>query len=148
MTDGIILRPAQSQDFAFCERIYFDEMGWIIEALKLDLARHHDDFARRWRCTEVRVIATASDDIGWLQTAPKDDTIFVAQLYLEGRCQRQGIGSHVIRLLIEEAASAEKAVTLAVAKISPARRLYERLGFHVTHEDHHKVYMRREPLMM
>jgi hypothetical protein len=26
-----------------------------------------------------------------------------------------------------------------------ARRLYERLGFRVTHEDQHKVYMRRQP---
>jgi len=32
-----------------------------------------------------------------------------------------------------------------VVKINPARRLYERLGFSVTHEDLHKVYMRREP---
>ena len=52
-----------------------------------------------------------------------------------------------MRLLIEEAASTEKAVALAVVKINPARRLYERLGFRVTHEDQHKLYMRRDPLM-
>jgi GNAT superfamily N-acetyltransferase len=147
MTGEIILRPAQPRDFAFCERVYFDEMGWIIEALKLDLARHRDGFTRQWQCAEVRIISTEIGHVGWLQTAPADEAIFLAQLYLEGRFQRQGIGSRVMRLLIEEAASTEKAVALAVVKINPARRLYERLGFRVTHEDQHKLYMRRDPLM-
>ena len=147
MTGEIILRPAQPQDFAFCERVYFDEMGWIIEAMKLDPARHRDGFTRQWQCAEVRIITTESGDVGWLQTTPGDDAIFLGQLYLEGRCQRQGIGSRVMRLLIEEAASTGKAIALAVVKINPARRLYERLGFRVTHEAQHKLYMRRDPLM-
>ena len=50
-----------------------------------------------------------------------------------------------MHVLIEEATHAQKAITLGVVKINPARRLYERLGFRVTHEDQHKVYMRREP---
>jgi RimJ/RimL family protein N-acetyltransferase len=29
-------------------------------------------------------------------------------------------------------------------KTNPARRLYERLGFRITHEDDRKFYMRRE----
>jgi GNAT superfamily N-acetyltransferase len=147
MTDEIILRPAQPQDFAFCEPVYFSEMGWIIEALKLEPACHRDGFTRQWQCAEVRIIATESDDVGWLQTIPAGDVVFLGQLYLEGRFQRQGIGSRVMRLLIEEAASTKKAVALAVVKINPARRLYERLGFRVTHEDQHKLYMRRDPLM-
>jgi ribosomal protein S18 acetylase RimI-like enzyme len=146
MTDEIILRPAQPQDFAFCERIYFDAMGWIIEALKLDPARHRAGFTRQWQYADVRIIAIESDEVGWLQTTPADDVIFLGQLYLEKRFQRQGIGSRVMRLLIEEAASSEKAVALAVVKINPAQRLYRRLGFHVTHEDRHKLYMRRDLL--
>jgi ribosomal protein S18 acetylase RimI-like enzyme len=46
---------------------------------------------------------------------------------------------------IDEATCERKAVTLGVVKINPARRLYERLGFSVTREDHLKVHMRREP---
>jgi len=57
----------------------------------------------------------------------------------------QGIGSRVMRAVIDEAAYEGKAVTLGVMKINPARRLYERLGFSVTHEDQYKFYMRREP---
>jgi ribosomal protein S18 acetylase RimI-like enzyme len=38
-------------------------------------------------------------------------------------------------------------VRLSVAKINPALRLYERLGFRVTHEDARKFYMKRDPDM-
>lgn len=36
------------------------------------------------------------------------------------------------------------AATVSVVKSNPARRLYERLGFALTHEDKRKAYVRRE----
>ena len=120
-------------------------MGWIIAALKLDVARQRESFGQQWQLAGVRIITVAGDDVGWLQTTPAEDATFIGQLYLEGRFQRRGIGSRVIRAVIDEAVSERKAVTLGVVKINPARRLYERLGFSVSHEDQHKVYMRREP---
>ena len=83
--------------------------------------------------------------IGWLQTAATDDALFLAQLFVDTRFQRRGIGSRLMRILIEEAARENRAVTLGVVKTNPARRLYERLGFRVTHEDQYKFYMRRQP---
>ena len=83
--------------------------------------------------------------IGWLQTTSTDDALFLAQLFIDTRFQRQGIGSRLMRILIEEAAHEHKAVALGVVKTNPARRLYERLGFSVTHEDQYKFYMRRHP---
>jgi GNAT superfamily N-acetyltransferase len=145
MSDRFALRAANSADFAFCQRLYFGSMGWIIEALNLGFERQQDGLARQWRVQEVRIITVAGEDAGWLQTAPADGAIFLGQLYLMDRFQRQGIGTDVIKLVIEAAAREGKAVTLGVVKISPARRLYERLGFIVTREDQHKVYMRREP---
>jgi ribosomal protein S18 acetylase RimI-like enzyme len=50
-----------------------------------------------------------------------------------------------MNLLIGEATRAGQAMTLGVVKSNPAKRLYERLGFNVTHEDERKFYMRREP---
>jgi ribosomal protein S18 acetylase RimI-like enzyme len=86
--------------------------------------------------------------IGWLQTAPADDAIFLAQLFVDAGSQRRGIGTRLVRILIEEAARENKAVTLGVVKTNPARRLYERLGFSVTHEDQYKFYMRHPPNRM
>ena len=148
MSDQFVLRLAQLSDFAFCQRLYFEGMGSIIETLKLDMARQRESFGQQWRLAEVRIIAVAGNDVGWMQTTPANDAIFLGQLYLDGRFQRQGIGSRVMHVLIEDAIHAKKAMTLAVAKINPAGRLYDRLGFRVTHEDQHKVYMRREPDQM
>jgi GNAT superfamily N-acetyltransferase len=136
------LRPAQPHDFPFCERLYFSEMDYVITKLGLDMARQRQNFARQWDVTEVRIIAVSGEDIGWLQTKVTDSALFLGQLYLSGHLQRQGIGTVVLQMLMEEARCAGKPVTLSVVKINPARRLYERLGFRPTHEDEHKVYMR------
>jgi GNAT superfamily N-acetyltransferase len=138
----LVLRPAHPGDFPFCERLYFAEMDYIITQLGLDMARQRESFTRQWDVTEVRIITISGGDIGWLQTKMTDSALFLGQLYLSGHMQRQGIGTEVLQMLIEEAQRAGKSVTLGVVKINPARRLYERLGFQRTHEDEHKVYLR------
>jgi hypothetical protein len=30
-------------DFAFCRRLYFEEMAWIIDTLNLDTAKQHEN---------------------------------------------------------------------------------------------------------
>jgi GNAT superfamily N-acetyltransferase len=75
---------------------------------------------------------------GWLGA----DAINLGQLYIDRRYQRQGIGQAIIALIAAEAARDKRAITLGVVKINPARRLYERLGFEITHEDEYKLYMR------
>ena len=72
------------------------------------------------------------------------DALFLKQLFVDAPLQRRGIGTQVMRGLIDEAARAGRAVTLGVVKTNPALRLYGRLGFKLTHEDERKFYMRRE----
>jgi RimJ/RimL family protein N-acetyltransferase len=145
MVEELTLRPAQLADFAFCQRTYLEPMRATIEKLGLDEASHLANFARRWQVEQVRIVMMHGQVIGWLQTAATDDALFLAQLFVDTSFQRQGIGSRLMRILIEEAARENKAVTLGVVKTNPARRLYERLGFSVTHEDQYKFYMRRHP---
>jgi ribosomal protein S18 acetylase RimI-like enzyme len=67
-----------------------------------------------------------------------------SRLFVAAAFQRQGIGTEVIKHVISEAAGAGQAVTLGVVKTNPALRLYERLGFRITHEDDRMFYMRRD----
>jgi GNAT superfamily N-acetyltransferase len=145
----IALRPAIVADLAFCRRIDHETMRWIVDELfGWDEARQVENFARKWRVDEVRIITVAAGDarhdVGWLQTAPHDDAVFLKAIYLDPPFHRQGIGMRVMQIVIDEAQRQSKAVTLGVVKINPARRLYERLGFRVTHDDEYKFYMRRE----
>ena len=138
-------RPALDRDFEYCRRLYFVEMRWIIEELNLDRTAQEASFRNQWNPAQVRMIVIDSADVGWLQTITRDDELFVAQMFVEGPFQRKGIGTEVMKRLISEANEFNLAVRLSVVRINPARRLYERLGFRVTHEDDRKFYMKRDP---
>ena len=142
----IALRPARSNDFVYCRRIYLEEMSWIIEKLHLDKTVQESYFREMWDPTQVRLITLDGVDIGWLQTITQDNALFLAQMFVDRRFQRRGIGTGVMHRLIDEAAQSNQPVRLNVVKINPARRLYERLGFKVIHEDDRKFYMQRDPI--
>ena len=146
-TTQITLRAARIQDFDYCERLYFAEMNGIIEELNLDMAVQVASFRQQWELAEVRIITFDGAAIGWLQNTTRGDTLFLAQLFVEGSFQRRGVGTEVINRLIGEATHIRQAVTLGVARINPALRLYKRLGFRITHEDDRKLYMRRDPVI-
>jgi len=144
VTEQIALRPARLKDFAYCARLYFEGMENIIKQLNLDKKAQLADFRRRWNVTQVRVVRLGRKDIGWLQSFAQDDTLFLAQLFVEKTLRGRGIGTRLLRGLIEEAATAGGALTLGVVKTNPALRLYQRFGFRITREDERKFYMRRE----
>jgi len=143
----IALRPALDQDFDYCRRVYFGEMEWIIEELHLDRSAQQIGFQQSWVPAQVRIITLDGADVGWLQTMMDGDDLFVGQIFVDRPFQRRGIGTEALKRLISEAAQVDRTVCLAVVKINPARRLYERLGFRVIHEDDRKFYMRRDPDM-
>jgi GNAT superfamily N-acetyltransferase len=138
------LRPARPEDFDYCARLYFEGMENIIKELNLNIDAQVAGFRHRWDVTQVRIITLDGTDIGWLQSFVKDDALFLGQLFVEGALRRQGIGTEVVKGLIEEAARAGQALTLGVVKTNPALTLYERLGFRTTHEDERKFYMRHD----
>lgn len=140
----IHLRPARAQDFDFCASLYFAGMEEAIRELNLDMAAQIASFRRQWDSTEVRIVTLDGRDIGWLQSRVLDEALFLAQLFVHGAHQRQGIGTEILHRIGDEAARAGRAVTLGVIKTNPALRLYERQGFRITHEDDRKYYMRRE----
>ncbi len=140
----IELRPALDHDFEYCRRLYFSEMRWIIEELHLDRTAQETGLRQQWNSTQVRIVVLDGADVGWVQTIREQDELFVGQMFVEGRFQRKGIGTEVMKRLISEAAAFNLAVRLNVVSINPARRLYERLGFRVTHEGDRKCYMKRD----
>ena len=144
LTSPPALRAAHLEDFDYCARLYFEGMERIIKELNLDMDAQVAGLRQRWDVGQVRIITRDGTDIGWLQSFVKDGTLFLGQLFVDSALRRQGIGTCIVKGLVEEAAKAGRAVTLGVVKTNPALRLYERLGFRTTHEDERKFYMRRD----
>lgn len=79
---------------------------------------------------------------GLLIAEESPEELYVAEIQLWPELQGRGIGSALLRSLIARG----KPISLRVLHVNPrARALYERLGFHATHEIETHVYLRREP---
>lgn len=119
-------------------------MEWIISELHLDLSAQDDGFRQQWNPMQVRIITLDGADVGWVQTVRQEEAVLVGQIIIERRFQRKGIGTEIMKRLIADAAHMCLPLVLSVVKINPARTLYQRLGFQVTHEDDRKFYMKRD----
>jgi len=145
MLAQISFRPASAQDFEFCERLYFTGMRQIMEQLNLDRNRQIVIFKQQWILSQVRILVDNGTDVGWMQGEMLGDGLFLKQLFVDGPCQNQGIGTQVMHQLIADAERSGDPVLLHVVKINPALRLYQRLGFRIIGEDDRKFFMKRDP---
>jgi GNAT superfamily N-acetyltransferase len=125
---NISLRAATKDDAAFalhvteaCMRVYA-EQAWGSWNGRADLDLAID-----------QIIRFAGCDIGLIGVDRRSDCWFLDKFYLLPAYQNQGLGSYLLRCLIEDAKSARVALRLTVLEVNPARRLYERNGFVLTH---------------
>jgi ribosomal protein S18 acetylase RimI-like enzyme len=139
----IDLRPACSDDYDFALRLYVEAIRPLAGAwIKWVEADQEAQFASLWRQDDTRIITLDGQEIGWVEFRSTGDELFLKQLYIAPKHQRQGIGSQIIRLLNERARTA-KSMALFVLKNNPAFRFYERHGFEVVRETHTTLVMRR-----
>ena len=59
-----------------------------------------------------------------------------------------GIGSLVLRTILEEADLSGKPVTIYVESFNPSLRLFQRLGFQIASQDSFQLLLERPPVRM
>jgi GNAT superfamily N-acetyltransferase len=104
--------------------------------------RLRDAFAPR----HTSVIVADDAFAGSVAVRPADDGRWLEHFYLAPSVQGQGIGSAVLRTVLDQADADHAPVRLNVLRGSAARRLYERHGFTVETQDPIDVFMLRPPL--
>jgi ribosomal protein S18 acetylase RimI-like enzyme len=143
---SIALRLACSDDYPFALNLYIEAIkplasawiDWVDEDQKAL-------FASLWRPDDTRIIALdGQEDIGWIEFRQAGDEIFLKQLYISPPYQRRGVGSWVMRLLLEERGRTAKSLALFVLKNNPAFGFYKRHAFDVVRETPTTFVMRRE----
>jgi ribosomal protein S18 acetylase RimI-like enzyme len=91
----------------------------------LQRAWFDENLGLRWS----KIIVVTGDDAGMLLVRKLEDTVQIARIQLMPAFQGRGIGSTVVRDVLDMARADGKSAALDVLKVNPARRLYERLGF-------------------
>ena len=141
---AIELRQAEDDDYEFVRRTHHSGLRHYVEDMvgEWDEAYQDERFAGQYAIEETRIILRDDVPVGWLARREDDDEIFLTEMYVAPEHRNQGIGTRVLRDLIDEARRGGKAVVLGVMKNSRARELYAREGFEVVGEDEHKYFMR------
>ncbi len=104
------------------------------------------DFDRRFESYEASIIQAGGEPAGGLLLESADSGIHIHEVQLLPEYQGQGIGTAIIRGVIDQAAQRGVPVTLSVVPANPrARRFYERLGFAVTKVESPFITMRVTP---
>ena len=101
-TAMITLRPACADDYVFAFGLYVEAIKplatawteWVYEDQQAQ-------FASLWRPDDTRIIVLDDEDIGWVEFRRTGDEVFLKQLYISSRHQGRGIGSFVMRRLLE-----------------------------------------------
>lgn len=103
--------------------------------------RLRDSFSPR----HTSVIVADGAFAGCVTLRPAEGCQWLEHFYLDPALQGRGLGSAVLRELLDRTDSAGDLVRLNVLRGSAAQRLYERHGFSVEDEDPVDVFMVRRP---
>jgi ribosomal protein S18 acetylase RimI-like enzyme len=145
----ITLRPATEADYEFMRRLYastreaemahfpFDE-GQKRAFLDQQFAAQFQHYGIHYPTCERNIIERDGAPVGRLWIDEWRDQIRLVDVALMPEYRGLGIGSALLRQVMDRGAATGKPVTIHVEGFNPALRLYQRLGFE--HIDTNGVY--------
>lgn len=140
------LRPASAADVEAMAELRADVMRPDLERLgRYDPHRVRQRLRDGFAPAYTWVIEVGGAFAGCVALRPDGDACRLEHFYLASRAQGAGIGTAVLRGLLERCDRDGVHVRLNVLRGSPARRLYERHGFVLESEDAVDVFLVREP---
>ena len=140
MVAEITLRPITEDDLEFLYEVYAstrqEELavtGWSDDEkekfLRMQFHAQHTHYQQHFGDADFDVILSGDTPIGRLYVYRQPDEIRITDIALLPEHRGHGIGSGLVREVLEEAAAAGKPVRLHVEKNNPAKRLYYRMSF-------------------
>jgi GNAT superfamily N-acetyltransferase len=138
---GLTFRPITDADLPFMARLYastrLQELAVVADwthaqkeaFLQSQFDAQHAHYQQHYRGTEWLVIVRDAAPVGRLYLARWAREHRIVDIALLPEARGQGLGTALLRDLLDEAAAAGKPVTIHVEKFNPAMRLYRRLGF-------------------
>jgi ribosomal protein S18 acetylase RimI-like enzyme len=150
MRETVRFRAATEDDVPFMARLYAstreDELKvlpWTdeqkAEFLNMQFRAQKQFYERQYGDCQFLVIEDQDGTgVGRLYIDRSHDDIRIVDIALLPQWRGKGLGRELLQEILDEAAAANRAVTIHVEHFNPAMRLYERLGFR--HIDTNGVY--------
>ena len=143
---GLRVRPAKNSDRRFffevrraVFRTYVEETsGWDDAEQRTIADREFDELP-------IAIVEEDGRSVGYLRVVHKDEYDFIDEIAVLPEAQGRGIGSQLLRDVLQSAHERGIPVRLSVFASNPARALYTRLGFHVTRIDLPRMAMEWRP---
>jgi RimJ/RimL family protein N-acetyltransferase len=137
---NIILRPAGPEDYEFLVELYgstrAEELAlvpWTTEEqqafVRSQFAAQQDHYAKKYPTASHDIIVSENRPVGRLYAARLDHEIRIVDLTLLPAERNAGIGTYLIKQLLDEASQSGKITRIYVEEFNPSLRLFERLGF-------------------
>ncbi|NYV76157.1 GNAT family N-acetyltransferase [Streptomyces sp. UH6] len=140
------LRPAVPADVETIAELRATVLRPDLERLgRFDEHRVRQRFRDSWAPAHTSVVTADGSFAGSVTLRPAEDGRVLEHFYLDPGRQGRGLGTAVLRALLDRSDAAGETIRLNVLNGSPARRLYERHGFTVEAEDPVDVFMVRPP---
>jgi len=121
------------------------EGEYITQMFGWDEKVQRDFHAKAWQRQKPDIITYDSKPIGTIATIGSEDGIEIGQFFILPDYQNKGIGTHLLKTILDKADQRGKNATLRFLKNNPAKSLYVRNGFQVVHTDERLYYMERKP---
>lgn len=141
------LRQATYADYDFLYQLHEAAMREYVEATwGWQDAWQQEYFASKFDPETRQIIQIAGQDAGVIAVEQRDEELFIALIEIHPSFQGQGVGSALLDHYIQTAHSKNLPITLHVLKVNtPARKLYERLGFIVVADEDYRFKMAFSP---
>lgn len=150
------LRPIRDEDLPFLERVYAstrqEELApvpWSAEQkvafLRQQFAAQHAHYTTHYPDASFDVVTVDGKPAGRLYVDRRPGELRIVDIALLPELRGAGLGTRLLRPVLDEAASRGVPVTIHVEHSNRAMGLYRRLGFAPIEDAGVYVLMRREP---
>lgn len=153
---NITLRPVEPADHEFLVAVYgstrADELAlvpWTTEQqeafVRSQFAAQQEHYAKYYPDGRHDIIMFDGRSVGRLYVARLDQEIRIVDITVLPAERNAGIGSYLIRQLLDEAKHTGKVTRIYVETFNPSLRLFERLGFAPTEQNGFHLLMQWNP---
>jgi GNAT superfamily N-acetyltransferase len=153
---NITLRPVTEADDDFLFSVYASSRAeelarvpWNDEQkdafLRMQFTAQKQHYAAQHPEAAHEIICADGTPVGRIYLDRSSEAFHILDITVLAEHRNGGIGSFVLRQVVDEAARAAKPVTIYVENFNPSRRLFNRMGFEQVEEKGFHLLLKKSP---